>query len=180
MDELNYLTHEALKALHEKVSGDENLEFFFAHIYPGKELDKYRELYGDPNKAIVRKRFVNEVECVVGGTGTTFGYLNNFKQQTNVKGKVDSIIGRVRPVTPPEDLPKPPPRAPEYSFARNWDEAKYSGVLLKNLIYDRHALYRQPITAFEDSYATRNLENVDDVDLNGSHPKLVRAIQFWK
>lgn len=82
-------------------------------------------------------------------------------------------------MTPPEDLPKPPPRAQEYSFARNWDEAKYSGVLLKNLISTRPPLYAQPITAFEDSYASRNLENRDYFELN-EKPKITRAIQFWK
>lgn len=82
-------------------------------------------------------------------------------------------------MVPAEDLPKPPPRAAEYSFARNWDEAKYSGVLLKNLLSNLPHAYSQPITAFEDSYSTRDLENRDYAELNGK-PKITRAIQFWK
>lgn len=156
LDELNYLSNEALVALHEKIGGDENLEFFFAHIYPGKELDKYKELYGDPNKAVVRKRFVNEVQCVVGGTGNTFQYLDTFRKQTNVKAKVDSTIGRVKPLEP-IDEPMPPPRNMDFSWARNWDEVKYSGVLL-GAIYRTHG-FKFPIVIFEDSYVSRNLES---------------------
>lgn len=77
------MSYKAKGELSEELKTNEDLQTFFHHVYPGaKILDLYRTLYGDPNTAIVRKRFTEDVKCVAEGQSTLV-LLDNYKRSTN-------------------------------------------------------------------------------------------------
>lgn len=193
MDELNYLVYTALNALHEKIGENEDLEFFFRDIYPGQLMSRYEAIFGDPNKAIIRKRYIDESKCVEGGGGNSYLVLDGFKKQTNLKDKVGSIATH-KPKTP-ELTPSVVLEAKPYDFPKDKYAFSYSGfpLILINSRNFRHNPTMAPIFAFEDAYVSRNLENPDYVWSYPSSvenyagtwtlktlPDVTRAIEFWK
>lgn len=69
LDDLNYLTYKAKETLAEELKTDTNLQQFFKHTYPGNSLPIYTEIFGSPDNAIIRKRFIDEIECKPDGSG---------------------------------------------------------------------------------------------------------------
>lgn len=63
LDDLNYLVYKAKEELGDVVNTDDRVRYFFKHVYPANTPPVYRDLFGNPDSAIVRKRFINEVEC---------------------------------------------------------------------------------------------------------------------
>lgn len=177
LDELNYLSYIAVNALHEKIGENDELQFFFLHIYPGASVDKYKEIFGDPNRAIVRKRYVDEAQCEVAAGGSTFKTLDAIGKQTKIKDKVGGAVGGSKAPKPSVDVPATPSGA--HRGPRSLEEAKYSGVLLNSVKF--HPAYLAPIQGFEDAYYSRVSESSSGEGARLSDkPKITRVIQFWK
>lgn len=98
LDELNWLSYKAKYALSEQLKTNEDLQTLFAHIYPGKSLDLYRALFGDPNTAIIKKRYIEKNKCIPGGGGSVVQTLINYKK--NVSYSVSDIPTKPVPETP--------------------------------------------------------------------------------
>lgn len=155
MDELNYLAYTAINTLHEKIGADKDLEFFFRDIYPGQLMSRYRVLFGDPNKAIIRKRYMDESTCTGEGGESTFAILDGFRKQTDLQAKVGSISAH-KPVTP-KLPPSVVPEAKKYLGPKELKDIKYSGILINDMPMTR--AYSAPLFVFEDAKVTRNMEN---------------------
>lgn len=106
LDELNWLSYKAKYALSEQLKTNEDLQTLFAHIYPGKSLDLYRALFGDPNTAIIKKRYIEKNKCIPGGGGSVVQTLINYKK--NVSHSVSDI-----PTKPVPETPEAKPATPE-------------------------------------------------------------------
>lgn len=105
LDDLNYQCYKAKEALGDKVETDETIKDFFTHSYPGKTLEIYEEVFGDPQNAITRKRFTDEVRCPVGGLDeSVIGIIDRIN-----KGAYESLDG----------VPLPPPTFMGIPLTRN-------------------------------------------------------------
>lgn len=94
----------------EQLKTNEDLQFLFTHIYPGsKTLDLYKEIYGDPNIAIIRKRFTEETECTPDGEGSALLTLDNYRR--NTKHSVEDITRPTK--SAPETTPTTPQKPKE-------------------------------------------------------------------
>lgn len=120
LDELNWLSYKAKYALAEPLKTNRDLQTLFAHVYPGKALELYKELFGDPNTAIIRKRYTEKVKCTPDGTESAIQILSNYKKNVShtisdipVPPTPDSTPAKpteeAKPVTPERD-PVPPPK----------------------------------------------------------------------
>lgn len=70
LDELNYLVYKAKADETKKLEENEDVQFLFHHVYPGKAIPLYEALFGESKYALMRKRYHEEVKCVAGGGGT--------------------------------------------------------------------------------------------------------------
>lgn len=67
IDDLNYACFKAKEALSEELKTDVSIQNFFKHVYPANTVGTYTELFGNPESAVIRKRFTAEVQCPTGG-----------------------------------------------------------------------------------------------------------------
>lgn len=65
-------------------------------------MDLYKGVFGDPNLAIIRKRFSERVKCTADGTDSVIQVLLNYKK--NVVHGVSDV--QTRPEKIPTDTPK--------------------------------------------------------------------------
>lgn len=130
LDEAFYVAYTTMTELNERIGENAMLQSYFYSVFPGKLPAAYEKVFGDPNKAIVRKRFMDDLECTDQSDKTITDVINELKRETKIVDKVQS--------TKPESEPEPTPeehkevRAPT-RFARNINEAKYSGVSLDTI-----------------------------------------------
>lgn len=130
LDEANYEAYIAFKAVHEKIGTDLELTDYFRTVYPIPIIDKYIALFGDPNLPIIRKLYLDEVDC--SRPTEMIKVLKDYKSAVNLRNKFVTAVGPApKPATP--EKPKPSkPKGPR-RFARSIEEAKYSGVLLDSI-----------------------------------------------
>lgn len=65
LDELNFVCYKLIGVSHEMVTASQDIQFFLKHVYPGKSLELYQEIFGDYNHAIIRKTY--PIACKPGG-----------------------------------------------------------------------------------------------------------------
>lgn len=65
LDDLNYLVYKAQEELSEELKTDDRLKQFFKHAYPANTTPIYMDIFGNPDNAVIRKRFIDEVECPI-------------------------------------------------------------------------------------------------------------------
>lgn len=127
LDEANYEANEAIKAVHEKVGSDKDLADYFRTVYPIPILGYYMAMFGNPNIYIVQRQYVDEVDCK--SPTEVLKVLKTYKEQTNIQDKFIKAVGE-----PPKPVkPKPSKPKGDRRFARNIEEAKYSGILLDSI-----------------------------------------------
>lgn len=172
LDELNWLSYKAKYALTEQLKTNQDLQTLFRHVYPGKALDLYKELFGDPNTAIIRKRYIEKVRCTPDGTESAIQILSNYKK--NVSHSVSDLPSA--PVSPPTEeveLPTVPPPKPF-----GW---KYYGHELIIADTSDDVWMWTPIQFFEDTYNTKTW-SVESESLGKKfkgNPGML-CIWFWK
>lgn len=160
LDELNYLIFKAKTSLTQLIEEDTNVQFLLRHVYPSNSLELYNALFGDFNTAIIKKKYSEEVACVEDGTSNIWEIISNYNKTVPTDSQTITQWGvgvSRKPVVVPKE-PEPESTG-EHRFARSLDEAKYGGVLLKDVHID--PVYSPPLFAFEDSYESRYLENPD-------------------
>lgn len=156
LDEANYEAYVTIKALHEKIGKDKDLSDYLRTVYPIPIIDKYIALFGDPNLAIVRKLYNDEVDCSV--PTEIVKVLKDYKANVNLKQLAVSTVGPA-PAIPKPSKPAPAkPKGPR-RFARSMAEAKYSGVLLDSI--EIHWPYANPLFIFEDAKSSNQIRNRD-------------------
>lgn len=112
LDELNYLTYKAKQTLAEELKTDADLQHFFNHMYPGSTIPIYKDLFGNPENAIVRKRFTSEIQCTNEDEGeAVISILDRFNKDTE-----HTIEGIPKPPGEPISPGRPPlpPGLPTY------------------------------------------------------------------
>lgn len=160
LDELNYLMIKAKMKLSIKIEEEQDVSTFMRHVYPGKALTYYENLFGDePFKlegkklhtfeiAVLRKKFAEQANC--GPTGRDPWEVITEMSQNIMTDFRDIIIWGIgvdgegapssKPVTPSSPgTSKPSPGGPskdplDIRFARSLEEARYSGVKLHDLV----------------------------------------------
>lgn len=101
LDELNYITFKTKEELKDQIKTNEDLEYFFKHIYPGNAIKVYKEIFGSPEAAIVRKRFTFETQCTPDQGESVITTLDKFNK--TAKETVEGI-----PAVQPGTAPIPP------------------------------------------------------------------------
>lgn len=184
LDEANYMVYVTVKALHQQIGEDPDLLNFFSKFYPASSNERYKQVFGDPNIAIARKRFMDEIECSEQGNKSVSQIASEIKSSTNIDETLRSAGIDIPPVLvyPDPGLSKPSVTTPESRFARSIDEAKYSGVLLDSI--EIKYPFANPLFAFEDKKITQRLENVNyrwsyDGQTLNSRPKITIAMQMF-
>lgn len=82
LDEAVYVAYAAMTALHEKISSDVNLKGYFFYIFPSNIFEEYKKVFDDPRNAIVRKRFIDEIECSEERNTSVAKLLTRLKETT--------------------------------------------------------------------------------------------------
>lgn len=130
LDEANYEAYLAFKAVHQKIGTDLELTDYFRTVYPIPIIDKYIALFGDPNLPVIRKVYLDEVDC--SKPTEMIQVLKDYKKEIDLKSKFTIAVGPApKPATPAK--PKPSKPKGTRKFARSIEEAKYSGVLLDSI-----------------------------------------------
>lgn len=103
LDELNYLTHKARRELRDQLETNQDIKTFFAHVYPGKALDIYVDLFGKPENAVTRKKATNELTCTATDGESILETIQRFRKVAGKalsKASKDKEPEEVAPVTP--------------------------------------------------------------------------------
>lgn len=100
LDELNFLVHKAKGVLGDKVNTNEDIQNFLRHIYPGKSIELYKAIFGDPKMALIRKLYAENVKCVDESKQTALSIIKDYDKSIDLDTQ-----GVVRPVTPEKPTP---------------------------------------------------------------------------
>lgn len=115
--------------LNERIGETPMLQSYFYSVFPGKIPEAYERVFGDPNKAIVRKRFMDDLECTDRSDKTITDVINELKRETKLNERVKSTKPEGEPEPTTEEVKETTPTR----FARSITEAKYSGVPLDTI-----------------------------------------------
>lgn len=86
LDELNFRSYKAIAALGTRVNTNEDIQNFFHHIYPGKSVKLYSEIFGPPKKALIRKIYAENAECTTEEGRSIVMTISNFRDY------IDSLL----------------------------------------------------------------------------------------
>lgn len=123
------MAYTTMTELNERIGENAMLQSYFYGVFPGKIPTAYEKVFGDPNKAIVRKRFMDDLECTDRSQQTITEFINELKRETKLTDKVKST----RPRTEAEVPEEPKEVTVPTRFARSINEAKYTGVSLDTI-----------------------------------------------
>lgn len=135
LDELNYLAFTIRANLPKDIQERKDVELLFGHIYPGYVIVQYKEIFGDPVPAMIRKKFTKEAKCDAGGKTSAGKLLMDIFKALEEDAK--KIPDPKQPVTP--EAPKAAEAKPAEEKPQADEEVKFGVFNLKEPAdYDRN------------------------------------------